>query len=627
MERLLRAVPLAAMAALGVITSTAALAADSSKADSSKADSLIAAAKQAMGGAAWDKAVTWHETGKVTAGGLTGTYESWEDLPTLRNSSTYVLGPTSGGSGWDGKRAWTMDSTKEVRIETSREAVAQAIQDAYRSEYGFFFPSRLQSQREYEGQKSADGKTYDVVKVTPSGAEPFEVWLDPSSHRLEREVQLTGIQPQTFILSDFASFGGLLVPKKTITRVGNDPKFDQVTDVQSIVLSEPEQVAKYEPPPPPTNTAQWPTGKDSVTVPFRLLNNHIYLDASINGSAPQPFVFDTGATDILTPGAARALNIAVQGALPGGGFGDQIQSFGFAKVKSVSIGGLSLPDQVFGTAGFEGWTEVEGADSAGLLGYEFVKRAVLSIDYAHRTMTFTKQSAFHPPQGVAAIPFTFDGHIPMVKGTLDGIPGEFELDTGSRGALTVMMPFAKANNLVAKYHATRTVTAGYGAGGPSKVLLARAAKLTLGSVEVDAPVTEFVTDAKGAAQAARTAGNIGGDLLKRFTVTLDYAHQTLWLQPNELSRQREVFDRTGLWIARAKDGGIEVMDVANLSAAAQSGLTIGDVIESVNGKPAKDVALYDLREEFKGAVGTAFKLRVKGKSGERAATLTLADQV
>src|SRR4029078_10342244 len=98
-----------------------------------------------------------------------------------------------------------------------------------------------------------------------------------------------------------------------------------------------------------------------------------------------------------------------------------------------------------------------------------------------------------------------------------------------------------------KYHATRTVTAGYGAGGPSRVLLARAAKLTLGSVEVHAPVAAFVTDAKGAAQAARTAGNIGGDLLKRFTVTLDYAQQTLWLQPNDLSRPRDVVGRPRPW--------------------------------------------------------------------------------
>jgi C-terminal processing protease CtpA/Prc len=48
---------------------------------------------------------------------------------------------------------------------------------------------------------------------------------------------------------------------------------------------------------------------------------------------------------------------------------------------------------------------------------------------------------------------------------------------------------------------------------------------------------------------------------------------------------------------------------------------------SVNGKSAKDVALHDLREEFKSAVGTSFKLLVRGEKGERTLTLTLADQV
>jgi C-terminal processing protease CtpA/Prc len=51
----------------------------------------------------------------------------------------------------------------------------------------------------------------------------------------------------------------------------------------------------------------------------------------------------------------------------------------------------------------------------------------------------------------------------------------------------------------------------------------------------------------------------------------------------------------------------------------------------VNGKSAKNVPLYDLREEFKGAVGTQFTLRVRGKQGdhqgERTVILTLADQV
>jgi hypothetical protein len=604
-----------------------ALCASAHAAQPDRAESLIAAAKQAMGGSAWDKVVTWHETGRLAAGGLEGSYESWEDFGSLHNSGSFVLGPQTGSQGWDGTQAWTTDSSKEVRIETSGEAVAQAIQDAYREGYALFFPQRFASTREYVGTRHADGISFPAVKITPQGSEPFEVWFDPATHRVAREVQLTGWQPHTFILSDFSRIEGVLAPNRTIDRVGNDPKYDTVTTATAIDLSGPQLATRYAPPPPPANSAEWPAGQRAVSVPFRLLNNHIYVDASINGKPPEAFVFDTGATDILETGAAKRLGIAVEGALPGGGFGDKIAAFGFAKVRSVSLGGLTLPDQVFGDMDLSGLIAVEGTDSAGLLGYEFVKRAVLTIDYANRTLTFTKQDAFVPPARATAIPFTFAAHIPMIAGTLDGLRGEFELDTGARGALTVMAPFAAQHDLIGRYRASRSATVGYGVGGPSKALLARASRLDIAGVTIDAPVTEIVTDKGGAAEAARTAGNIGGDILKRFTVTLDYAHEKLWLEPNALAKQREVFDRSGIWIGRATDGAISIGDIVAGSAAAASGLSVGDEILSVNGKGAKDIALYDLREQFKGAVGTQFTLRIKGKLGERTVAMALADQV
>lgn len=590
-------------------------------------NTLIEAAKQAMGGQAWDTTRVWHEAGELTSGGLAGHYESWESLDSLHNTSRFNLGPVSGSSGWDGKQAWTTDTTGEVRIETSGEAIAQAIQDAYRGGYGFFFPQRFESTREFVGARSADGANYEVIKVTPKGAEPFEVWIDSNTHLVAREVQLTGSQPHTFIFSEFRQIDGLLLPKQTIDRIGGNAKYDTVSTADSISFKDSEQASRYAPPPPPPNSAQWPAGKDRISVPFKLLNNHIYVEASINHKPPLEFVFDTGATDILDVGAAHRFDIPIQGALPGSGFGDKIEDFGFAKVKSVSLGGLTLPDQVFGTMNSSEWMAVEGVNSAGLLGYEFVKRAVLSVDYARRTLTFIKQTAFQPPKGAVAIPFTFSAHIPMVSGALDGFPGEFDIDTGSRGALTVMAPFASAHGLIDKYHATHSATVGYGVGGPSKALLARGGVLTLGSVTIHAPVAEITTDKGGAAAAARTAGNIGGDLLKRFTLTLDYAHQTLWLQPNALAATPEVFDRSGLWISRAKGGGIEIADVATGSAAAAAGLVVGNDIVSIDGRPARDIALYALRERFKGAVGTRFKLRVHSDHGDRTVVLTLADQV
>jgi hypothetical protein len=591
------------------------------------ADSLLDAARQATGGAAWDSVVTIHETDKVTAGGLTGTADIWIDLPTLHNSGSYVLGPASGGFGWDGGHVWSTDSSKEVRIEASQEAVAGALQDAYRGAYAFYFPSRYPATRAYAGPRQSDGKTFEAVKITPKGADPFELWFDPTTHRINRAVQLTGDHPHSFIVVRYGSYGGLFLPAKSIDRIGNQPKYDIVAEATSITFGGPEQLSRYAPPAPPADTSQWPAGQDSVTVPFKLINNHIYVQAMVNGRGPATFVFDTGATNIINQVAAKRFGITEKGALPTGGFGDGLASTGLAKVKSVSLGGFTLLDQVFTTTDPGGWTTIEGIDSDGLLGYEFAKRAPLTIDYEHGTMTFTKPAKFTPPTGATAIPFTFQAHIPMVPAVIDGNAGELELDTGSRGALTLMKPFADAHGLVEKYHATILGTFGYGVGGPARGLLARGGSLVMGPVTVDAPVIEIAANQHGGGSETHTAGNIGGDILKRFTVTLDYQHQLLWLQPNAFAARREVFDRSGLWIARAGDGAIEIADVTAQSAAARAGLAIGDEILEVNGKPAKDIALYDLREQFKGAVGAKFDLRVKTKSGEKTFTILLADQV
>ncbi len=135
-------------------------------------------------------------------------------------------------------------------------------------------------------------------------------------------------------------------------------------------------------------------------------------------------------------------------------------------------------------------------------------------------------------------------------------------------------------------------------------------------------------DSAGAAAATRTAGNSGGDLLKRFTVTLDYGHQLMWLQPNALAATPDLFDRAGLWIMRADDGAIAVADVWGGGAAQSAGLVTGDEIVSIDGRKAADVALYDLREAFKKPSGTRFDLRVRDRSGtERSLVLSLAKQV
>jgi membrane-associated protease RseP (regulator of RpoE activity) len=225
-------------------------------------------------------------------------------------------------------------------------------------------------------------------------------------------------------------------------------------------------------------------------------------------------------------------------------------------------------------------------------------------------MTLIKPSAFEPPADAVGVPFKFNEHLPMVEASVDGVSGEFDLDTGARTGLTVMGPFAEANHLVERYHATRSVIGGYGVGGPSRELLARAGELKIGSIVIKRPVTMIAGGKTGAGAAAHTAGNIGGDLWRRFTLTLDYGHQTIYLQPNGSFDTPDLYDRSGLWLMREPDHSISIAEVVPGSGGEAAGLKTGDRIVAIDGGKAADIALTDLRDKLKAAPGTKLTLSV-----------------
>jgi hypothetical protein len=45
-------------------------------------------------------------------------------------------------------------------------------------------------------------------------------------------------------------------------------------------------------------------GRNSATVPFDLVDNHIVISALLNGKGPFRFVLDTGGNDTVTPASA-----------------------------------------------------------------------------------------------------------------------------------------------------------------------------------------------------------------------------------------------------------------------------------------------------------------------------------
>src|SRR5690606_34005833 len=115
---------------------------------------------------------------------------------------------------------------------------------------------------------------------------------------------------------------------------------------------------------------------------------------------------------------------------------------------------------------------------------------------------------------------------------------------------------------------------------------------------------DLFTGDKGAFAGADLGGNLGGGVLRRFTVAFDYAGRTMYLAPNEAFAQADAFDRSGLWLLGAADA-LEVVDVAAGSAAQQAGLRVGDRITAIDGAVAAWARLPAVRERLReSAAGT-----------------------
>jgi len=210
-------------------------------------------------------------------------------------------------------------------------------------------------------------------------------------------------------------------------------------------------------------------------------------------------------------------------------------------VRKIELGDAVLSHQSFAVLPLGGVMHaVEGVHIDGMVGYETAARYLATIDYAHRTMMLSMPDQGFQPTGVA-VPFVFYQTIPMIAMALNGIPVKSIIDTGNRGALVLSTPFVDSHGLRKIYAPKVAGITGYGIGGPSRAQLVRAKTLRIGALEIGDVLTALSTDAQGAMADPTIAGNIGGGVLKRFTVTFDYAHHLLVARDSGLHLNRMRF--------------------------------------------------------------------------------------
>lgn len=590
--------------------------------------SVLHAYQVASGGAAWQGKAAMKTVGAITGQGLKGDFTSITDLRDGRSVVHGTLGPATFAQGFDGKDAWNRGPNGEVNIEKGGVALPMALTAAYQNANLWWQPGFGGAKVTAAGDRPCGAATCTVLDITPKGGLPFAAWFDDHTHLLERTVQTIGPETTTTTLSDYRRVDGVMLPYRQVVDSGHGKQYLQTMTTTAATFLPTQAAVAYAPPKSDVQGVSIAGGATQTTFPFRLINNHIYADAWINGHGPLTFIFDTGGQNILVPSTAKALGVKVQGAMPGGGVGNKVANYGLAKVASLKVGAATFKNQVVGVLDFEP-NDVEGIDIKGMVGFTVFKRFVTRIDYGKHEMTLIEPGHFNAKDAGTPVPFVFDGDLPEIEGTFDGIPGKFQIDTGSRDALTLTGPFAKAHDLRAKNPKGVVAVDGWGVGGSATGYITRGKLLTIGTVQIPNVVTSLSLQKKGAFAEPSYQGNIGGKILKHFVVTFDYANHTMYLKPIAATPLKEVgsYDRAGMWINQVK-GGIAVMDVTAGGPAAAAGIKTGDVITSVDGKPATAIHVYDLRDTLShDAPGTVVHFGIQRNGKAHKVAVTLRDQI
>lgn len=344
----------------------------------------------------------------------------------------------------------------------------------------------------------------------------------------------------------------------------------------------------------------------AATFPFEIASNKPWVPVSLDGSAPQWFILDTGnrGTTLIARECADRLKLEhgpEQALEIGAGAGAKVTlSTAVRPVFLRALGDtLTIGSAPFVT--FEHISAVEGRRLDGSLGYDFLSRHVVEIDYAHRQVTMRDTTDFVPPSGATIVPVDLETGWAIAEGTIslkgrDPMPCRLIVDTGVRFTIALFQPFCEKYELHDVAGNLSDLVVGAGVGGLSRGDVGRLETLTLGPISFSRPVAVFSRDSKGIFAMDGPDGIIGGELLKHYRTTFDYPHGRLILEPYGESPTFE-FDMSGLFLAADPPSfrNVRVLSVNPRTPAAQAGLKHGDEILSIDGKRTPELTLEQAR--------------------------------
>lgn len=468
-----------------------------------------------------------HAEGSVNLNGLQGRFEQYF-VPPDRFYVEVSFENFSLVQAYDGQTAWQRDHNGQMSQLQGYEK-RELLKNIYFESFSYLFPDRFAGSKEYRGETVKEAQTYHEVAFYPLNTDTVLVYFDHKSGLRKLMVtRLDNFSTVTYV-NRYHDVSGILIPFYSKAIAEEAGLFSEFL-IDTVELNGPVDISIFSMPLVGAADYHFPPGTHFVEIPFEYHAGHIRLPVTINGNRQVWFILDSGCSaNILNGSLVDEMNLRVMGRLPAKGVGG-FEDVELVKTDSLSIGELTLYNQVAGCIDLSllDRDRAESEHVGGLLGYDFLSRFPVMINYKDSMLTVFNPDHFEPTQGGIEVAFHLTMLVPTVRGELNGIPGDFIVDLGNAFGLIIHQRFARVNELEKKLDDIQDSLRAFGGiGGSLSGKTAFAATFKVGDILIQSLRVILPDSSAGLAGSQELAGNIGNLILENFNLLFDYKNSRL----------------------------------------------------------------------------------------------------
>ncbi|HEY4617372.1 MAG TPA: aspartyl protease family protein [Flavobacterium sp.] len=386
---------------------------------------------------------------------------------------------------------------------------------------------------------------------------------------------------------------------------------------------------------------QFKSETNKVSIPFQLINNLVFIPLKVNG-IELTFLLDSGVEETVLFSLEDKKEVSLKNV-------EKISLRGLGSEEAVE--GLKSEGNLLEIKGMESRKHLlyiildqnfnmsshVGIPVNGIIGYSFFKNNLVEINYDKKRVLFykdIKKNKKRIEKKYDKIPISIERGKPYITTTvvIDSviIPAKLLVDVGNSDAIWLFQNGAKNVNIPKKNFEDYL---GRGFSGDVEGKRARISEFIISEFKFSNPIAAFPDSSslKHVKMVTDRLGSVGGEILKRFSVVFDYSNKNMFLKKNSSFYAPFHYNKSGIEIRHSGVQWVQetvhlqtipivvdhviprgdktasdfkykfqlkpVYEIANLrknSPGKNSGLQVGDIIKTVNGKQAYKYSLQEL---------------------------------